>query len=514
MLAKEDDLSDPTGWDTVEQRLLEVRMGELVRQASRHEIGLKIFSQAISDVRGFSPDRRRKVRKGLTRQALHAGLLAAGYDARLKQVVCAYSTSIGNGVDGGLTLFAILEEHGFSYDDWLITKVCIDALKSTLSSVQKDWLSAREDAAVKKEFNALLDILQLSESDVDKRAMSSKGLTLVAESIVHAMALTLGWNCNNKENPPAPITSHQVFISVVLGLKEMKWVNTVAQMLLQRRLAGTLTISTETEEFIQLIQPFHRAHLKGLSDDQFKSIRERYGVSILYGFCELIDDHDVKPELFDELQRAGCMDDLPQATAALLKRWQSVGSPKSLRAFKEAGGTLEAWSEHVEQDRHRREAELSASDRQRLEMQRAQHGTGRKRHHRNHRDSGLVHKGVDFENLYLLAQEHLTQHLPDHANPKTAIVLVGGLCRQGERVVKAREASQEPRKIWRNARADLTPLGVSQRQVKSQLDTLVKVGVLERRGKTLRLNQKRHIGNPAVRAFLTAFRSLIDRAAS
>jgi hypothetical protein len=513
MLAKEDDLSDPEGWDTLEQRLLVVRTGELVRQASRHEIGLRVFSKTIADVRGFSHKRKRIVRKALARQALRAGLMADGYDARLKQIVCAYSTNSENAIEGGLILFAILEEHGFAYDDWLMTRACIAALESTLSFVQKDWITSKQDPVVKKALNAFMDVLKLSTADVDERVMSSDGLTMVAESIVHAMAMTLGWNCQEKENPSAPITSHQVLISVVLGLKEMRWLSTVAQMLLRRRLAGTLTISTETDEFIQLIQPFHRAHLKGLSDDQFKLIREQHGVSVLYGLCELIDDHGVKPEMFDELQRAGCMDDPPRRTAALLERWQSIGSPKSLREFREAGGTSESWAEYVESDRQRREAELSASTRQRLEMQRAQRGTGRKRHHRSHRGTTPTHHDLDFENLYKLAQERLSEHLPEHANPLAAITLVGGLCRQGDRVVKAHEACQEPRKIWRNARADLTPLGVSQRQVKSQLDILVKAGVLERQGKALRLNQKRHIGNPAVRTFLTAFRSLIDRAA-
>ena len=455
-------------------------------QALFEEFALPLLVDGLLDEMGLVDPFRKMVHNGLVRQARFAGPGERGWIFAIGQILAAYDEVWGDAfAQSGILVFIELENHGFRYEDYHDSVLCLQLIKQGIQSEPR--LDEDED------LRQIIDSNRPSASDYDDFHFRTFSVFL------HHVARCAGWTCNAKRTsrrPPVPLSEPWVPSVVILyGLRNMKTVN-----------CGRC----QDLHFTEIWNKAMCGHRMGLTWPSVHwIIQQPTNGNSLVDFLRLVHSKGFSQELLMKVQSLGEGALEERSLSSLVDAacvWNQMDRPGTLKGFLEIGGTRKAYEAH-KQAREEEERERRLAEQAKLEARLAASAPrGRKRGQPGHVEDEPA--AVDFDAM--CAELDVAAHFPGLDQDTTRVILVDGLLREGDRLASFASLPERPeKKLWSSCRTHLGE-GVSRRAFKKVLRTLVSEHLVTTSGGKYQL-AKLSPRFPEARALLTQLKVAVAR---
>jgi hypothetical protein len=472
--------------DGSEAALLRALKGRVCDRAVFEPFALPLLVDGLLHEMGIEAPYGKMVHSGLVRQALFVGPGERGWISTIELILDAYQRVWGDVIPlSGFNSFLELENHGFRYDDYRDSVLCLELIKSGIQSEPR-----LEDD---EELQEIINHNKPPISSVEELQLRTFAVFL------HHVARCAGWACNGKRTsrrPSSPLSEPWVpMVVIVHGLRNMKTVN-----------CG----NCQDLHFTEIWNKAMCGHRMGLTWSSISWIMEQPAFRMsLVDFLKLAHSKGFSQELLIEVQTLGEVALRENSLLDLVNvacTWSQMDRPGTLRRFLEIGGTRGAYETH-RQAREEEEQERRLTDRAESEARRASSApTGRKRGQGNAPEPEQV--DVDFSAM--CAELDVAAHFTGLDQGTTRVILIHGLLRDGERLASmASRPERDEKKLWRQCRDHLAA-GVSRRVFKSAVRALVTNHVASVSGGKYKLARKNHRW-PQAHAVLVQLSSLMAK---
>ena len=474
------------GYGAALDRALE---GSVYDQAIFEPFALPLLVDGLLNEMGIEDPFHKMVHNGLVRQAKFVGPGEHGWIITIGGILAAYDQVWGEvTAQSGIQVFIELENHGFRYEDYLDSVLCLKLIKEGVKSEPR--------LAEDKDLRKIIDFNRPSVSDDDDFHFRTFSVFL------HHVARCAGWTCNAKRTsrrPPSPLSEPWVPAVVILhGLRNMNTVN-----------CGRCQDLHFTETWNKAMC----GHRMGLTWPSVYWIMQQpaSGKSIV-DFLRLAHSKGFSQELLIEVKSLGQSTLKGRSLLSLVDAacvWNQMKQPGTLKGFLEIGGTRGAYEAHKqareEEERKRKLAEQAESE-ARLA---ASAPKGRKRGQPGHVEDEPA--AIDFEAM--CAELDVATHFAALDQDTTRVVLVHGLLREGDRLASFTGLPERnEKKLWSQCRSHLGE-NPSRRAFKKVLGAMVSEHLVSCSGGKHRLATG-SVRYPEAQELIRALRALVSRFSS